>query len=293
MPKHLFLFAFVVLTAGVFAQPADFDKMFHPQTEDEIAVMKKSAQKTETTYMYTDETGAPDSGKIINTVRKYDAEGRLIEEENYMGSDLKYSYDKNGRVVEYYEDNKAESQLLHFTVTYGKKGAIESIENKAPMGKRVSYNKAVRTLLISQQGGYVYRYILNDDNQPEKIEVEYYQSKPYSAEFTYDKKGQLLQVKGIREQGEDMVKFTTTYTYTDKLLTKTEENLTIPFLNNAPKKGETTTYTYTNKLLSKMVSENEGTITIYAYLYDEQGRTTQISYYENEELVAKIFYSYR
>lgn len=289
--KHLLFFVLFANTSLLFAQPADFDKMFHPQTEDEIAIMKKSPQKTQETFM--DETGLSGEGKIVNTVRKYDEEGRLIEEENYMGSNLKYSYDKKGHVIEYYEDNKAENQLLHFAIAYNKKGEIESVENRAPQGKSVSYYKDKRTLLISQQGGYIYRYILSEDNQPEKIEIEYYQGRPYSAEFTYDKKGKLTQVKGVREEGEDMVKFTILYTYADKQLTKTEEQLTIPFLNNAPKKGETTTYTYTDKQLTRMTVEKEEVIAIYTYLYDELGRTTQISYFENEELLAKIYYSYR
>lgn len=289
--KHLLLLLFLANTALLFAQPDNFDQMFHPQTEDEIAVMKKSAQKT--VALYFESIYAADTGKVLNKLKKYDDEGRLTYNQDYSNHiTISYAYDKKGRVVEYKEDNKAQSQLLHFTVTYSKRGAIEGVVNRAERGKSVSYNANTKTLLISDMGGFIYRYTLNDDNQLVKVALEYYQSRPYTAELMYNKKGQLETIKGTREEGEDMINFVTSYTYIGKLLSQEEENKTIPYFNNT-KKSRTTAYTYANGLLSRKVKTTPEETTVYELFYDENERITQMNYLENEMLTATLYYEYR
>ncbi len=292
MRNTILLILFLANTALVFAQPADFDKMFHPQTEDEIAVMKKSPQKIVIAYSVSEELMNGDTDNYINGVKKYDADGRLIYSDNYgSGTLIKYAYDNKGRITEYFEDNGIEGGLLNFTISYTKKGAIEAIENKAKAGKSVSYNATTRTILISEAGGYIYRYTLNENNLLEKVATEYYQSRPYNSTITYNKKGLVTEEKGTREVGEDIGNFVATHTYKGDKLIKVEEVLTIPFLNTT--QISTISYTYSNDLLENMSFTTAESSISFSYIYDDTKRPIQTNYFEGEELFAQQFFIYR
>lgn len=290
--KHLLLILLWANTALLFAQPDNFDQMFHPQTEDEIAVMKKSPQKMVIAYSVSEEFMAGDTANYINRVKKYDADGRLIFNENYgSGTLIKYTYDNKGRVIEYFEDNGIEGGLLHFTIRYTKKGAIETIENKAKAGKSISYNATTKTILISEAGGYIYRYTLNENNLLGKVATEYYESRPYSSTITYNKKGQVIEEKGTREVGEDMGNFVATHTYKGDNLINVEEVLTIPFLNST--QINTISYTYSNDLLENMSFTTAENKIAFSYIYDDSNRPIQTNYFEGDELFAQQFFLYR
>lgn len=290
--KHLLFILLWANTALLFAQPADFDKIFHPQTADEIAVMKKSPQKMVIAYSVSEEFMNGDTANYINGVKKYDADGRLIYSENYgMGTLIKYAYDNKGRVTEYFEDNGIEGGLLNFTISYTKKGAIETIENKAKAGKSISYNTTTKTILISEAGGYIYRYTLNENNLLEKVVTEYYESRPYSSTITYNKKGLVIEEKGTREVGEDIGNFVATYIYKGDKLIKVEEVLTIPFLNTT--QISTISYTYNKDLLENMSFTTAEKSIAFSYIYDDGERPIQTNYFEEEELFAQQFFVYR
>lgn len=283
----------LIAVQSIKAQPLQYNKMFHPQSKENIALMKNSPEKTVINFSKDPKTLSYDSANYINTVKKYDDEGRIIYSENYLTSSLiKYKYDKKGRVTEYYEELGEIKPQLHFVVEYTRKGAIKAVTSIS-LSKRaqsISYNSKTRTLLITDAGGYSYRYTLNKDNQLEKVNCKYYMKTTYDAVLTYDKNDLLVEEKGMREAGSEMLTFTKTQEYENSLLKKTiEESKT----QSGSPATINTNYTYANGVLTEQSTVVMGTEMVYRYENDEKNRPLQTSYFERGEMLAQVFYVYR
>lgn len=276
------------------AQPLQYNKIFHPQTQENIAVMKKSPQKMVIAYSLNPETIAGDSAKYINFIKKYNEDGRLVSHHDYLTNSLiKYSYDKKGRVIAYYEELIDLKPLLNFTITYTKRGAITSIKNrdKTKQAQSISYNSNKKTILISDVGGYIYKYTLNNKNLLVETDVQYYQSTQHKSTLTYNKKKQVIEEKGRRVANRLLANFTTKYTY-EKGLLKKDVQVTVP-LGFTEKSILTQTYIHLSKTLMNKVIETGSTKLAFSYFYNTYDRPIRTTYSEGGMLLGQEYYVYR
>lgn len=276
------------------AQPAEYIKIFHPQTKENITVMKNSPQKIVIAYSQNPETIIGDSAKHINFIKKYNNNGRLVFHHNFMTNSLmKYSYDKKGRVTTYFEELINQKPLLNFAVTYTKKGAITSIKNldETHQANSISYNSNTKTILISEMGGYIYRYTVDKKNRLVHAKVEYYMSTRYNSTLSYTKKGLLLEEKGSKEKGSDNMAFTTKYLYNKNGLQKKTTTSKSKKTPNEQIKNEV--YMYKNSLLNSAEIKDNGNVIHLSYTYDNLQRKIKSTYAKADLLYAAEFYVYR
>lgn len=276
------------------AQPVQYNKIFYPQTKENIAVMKKSPQKMVIAYSQDPVKIVGDSSKHISFIKKYDTEGRLVFHHDYLMNTLtKYSYDNKGRVTAYYEELINLKPVLNFAVTYTKKGAITAIKNtdNTKQAQSISYNSNTQTIVISDVGGSVYRYTLNKKNRLIHAKVAYYMSTSYNATLSYTKKGLLQEEKGTKEIGSSLVTFTTKYLYNKGILVKTITTSQPKGIAVEEIKNEN--YSYNNSLLSSREINDNGSKTSYHYTYDNLQRITKSTYTKADLLYGAEFYVYR
>lgn len=261
------------------AQPYHYNSIFHPQDKINIATMKKSPQKMVIAYKKDPAKIVGDTMKFINSVKKYDKNGRLIFHHDYLMNNLKkYKYDKKGRVIEYFEELIGLKTVLHFSATYTKKGVFKSVTNldRTKRANSISYNKNTGTLLISSIDGFTYYYTIDKKGRLSGVKVTRYNSTDYTSTLTYNKKGVLLKEEGKKDVEGLIANFTTTFEYLVGNL-KTETEKTTPV---GSKKTTTlkTTYLYLlTTLLSKVVDSDIMKIE-FSYAYDKQGRLKQTIY---------------
>ncbi len=301
MLTNFFTLIFILLSVGLQAQLLQYNKIFHPQTKENIAVMKKSPQKQLSIYATWE--GAKmqnDSDNYLQEEHFYNKNGRLILNKNLiMYNWVSYKYNKKGQVVEYHsrylDKNDKGKSILYFAVSYTKKGAMKSIVNldKTKRAKSISYNPNTKTILISDAGGYIYRYTLDKKNRLIQAKVEYQLSIRYNATFTYNKKGLLIEEMGTRELHSTTVNFTAKHLY-KKGKIKTINTIATP-QNTISEIKSVETYAYNNNSLLRFkerVVDNTGTIS-YTYLYDGLNRKIKTMYIDDGKLMGEEFFVYR
>lgn len=286
------LFTLISLTAKT--QPEHFSNIFQKQTKEDVGVMKNSPQKMVIAFTKNPETIVGDSTKHILYIRKYNSEGRLVFFHHYQNNKVKkYSYDKKGRVIAYYEEFINHKPILNFAIEYTKKGAITAIKNldKTKQAQNISFNKNTKTILISDIGGYIYRYTLDKKNRLVQAKVEYYMSTRYNSTLSYTKKGLLIEENGTKEAGSSNVIFTTKYIYNEDVLVKKTtsskpENVAVELIKDED-------YTYENSLLSTIEVDDNRSKIIYNNTYDNLKRTIKTTYTRTDLLNGEIYYVYR
>lgn len=263
------------------------DNIFHPQTNENISVMRKSKQKTQIAISTKDNNHFD-----TVSVKTYDKNGRLL---TYIDSGeyyiTKYLYDDKGRVVEYLEAEiypNFNATYLHFSITYNENGDITSINNAeidTPSAK-VFYNNANKTFEVQLHSGeeFYYKYKLNRDNKLLDIDSKYGEQKPYTTKVNYDRKARPVKENGATALETGAADFTTYYTYNNGNLIKEVIEEERPKSSSIQKRKYSTEYTYSGKFLTNIITTVEvGEVTFKTqstYLYDSENRLIKMVYKE-------------
>ncbi len=290
----VFTIAFFIAALSAVAQPYHYNSIFHPQDKNNIEVMKKSPQKMVIAYKKDPATIVDDTMKHINSVKKYDKQGRLVYHHDFLSNNLKkYKYDKKGRVTEYFEEFIGVKTILHFSASYTKKGAFKNVINldKTKRADKISYYADNRTLLISSINGYSYNYTTDKKGKLSTVKVALYNSSTYNSALFYNKKGVLLKEEGEKDVKGLIASFTTTFEYlAGNLKTETEKTTVIGSKETTTLK---TTYTFLlNTLLKKIIDSDIMKIET-TYAYDKQNRLKQAIYISGGIALGEEQYVYR
>lgn len=291
--------AFFTMAMVCNAQPKHFNKMFHPQTNENIMQMKNSSQKIVNVYAVWDGTTTlNDSDNYLQHEQFYNENGLLaLDKDATQSKWYTYKYDKKGRVIEYLEeyfnDNAKGKPALHFAVEYSRKGEIIAIKNldRTKQAQSITFNINTKTILISDIGGYIYRYTLDKKNRLIKAKVEYYMSTRYNSTLGYTKKGLLLEESGTKESKSTSFIFTTKYLYNKGVLVK--KTTTAKPKNLTAEQIKSENYVYKNALLSRKEISDNGNKIIYNYTYDNLQRLIKTTYTKADSLYGTEFYVYR
>jgi YD repeat-containing protein len=235
-----------------------------------------------------------DTMKHINSIKKYDEQGRLIYHHDYLSNNLKkYKYDKKGRVTEYFEEFIGVKTILHFAASYTKKGAFKSVTNldKTKRADKISYYAGNRTLLISSINGYSYNYTTDKKGRLSNVKATLYNSTTYNSTLLYNKKGELIKEEGKKDVEGLIASFTTTFEFLGgNLKAETEETTVIGSKKTTTLK---TNYLYLLNTLLKKVIDSDIMKIETTYAYDKQNRLKQAIYISGGMALGEEQYVYR
>lgn len=296
-------FAFVIalcVSIAVRAQIDNYFKIFAPNSTTEAAAIKTSPQKTVVEYTAERKDFATrDSMQYMHSLRKYNENGLLVEDLEYESSKHRvYEYDKKGRLSRYteispYERDKG-STIIDIEISYNKKGKITEIKNKANdiEARKTAFFADEEKLLISTMDGFTDE-IYFTNGRITKMVCKISEITDYTAEYTYDDKGNIILQTGIQNGAQDghqkNYKITNTYNTTGKITKGTLET----WVNQAPVKEEEYLYEYSaNNLLETYKIKGPEDEFSYSYTYDSLNRVIRTSYFENAEFWQSLFTVY-
>lgn len=259
------------------------DKVFHPQSKENISVMRKSKEKIQLAIKTEDSI-------YFDTVsvKTYDKKGRLISYQNNIEHYIiKYMYDRKGRVIEYYEAEKYSFSgrvQFHFSIKYKRKGVIKAIENLLTdsFSTKVlfSSNTKILKVVFYSRDAHFYEYKINDDNRLVSVNSNYSDSKPYTTEVYYNADGKPIKEKGTTEIEIESTVFTTDFFYDKNKLVKEIIAAKLPEPYSTHNRKYSNVYTYLKELLTNVIVEVEvdGEVTFKTqstYFYDSKNRLTK------------------
>lgn len=285
---------------AVTAQIDNYFKIFAPNTTSEAAAIKTSPQKTVVEYTAErKDFAAQDSMQYIHALRRYNPAGLLIEDWDYENSKHRvYEYDKKGKLVRYteispYERDKG-STIIDIEIAYDKKGKITAIKNKANdmEARRISFFADEEKLLIATMDGFTDELYFTN-GRITKLVCKISEITDFTAEYTYDAEGHVIQQTGIQNGAQDGGKLNYKITNTYNANAKITKGMLETWGNTPPVVEEEYFYHYSaNNLLESYLIKGIEDEFSYTYSYDSLDRRIKTNYFENRQFWQSLFTVY-